>query len=101
MASASADGEDEVSFLRVGDQLCLVCSIQSKSKDGTSSHVLLAGEGFGSRKCFLEDTCNPSVPPDLSICMFVLEQALSVRALQEMVMADIVEVVRIDFSFFS
>ena len=30
--------------------------------------------------CLLQD-----VPPDISVCVFVLEQALSVRALQEMV----------------
>nr|XP_054759436.1 ryanodine receptor 2-like [Lytechinus pictus] len=29
-----------------------------------------------------------SIPPDLSICVFVLDQALSVRALQEMVITD-------------
>uniref|UniRef100_A0A8B9ZHT2 Ryanodine receptor 2 n=1 Tax=Anas platyrhynchos TaxID=8839 RepID=A0A8B9ZHT2_ANAPL len=35
--------------------------------------------------CFLESTSNSkNVPPDLSICTFVLEQSLSVRALQEM-----------------
>ena len=28
--------------------------------------------------------CVQNVPPDLSICAFVLEQSLSVRALQEM-----------------
>uniref|UniRef100_A0A8C4N5Z1 Ryanodine receptor 3 n=1 Tax=Eptatretus burgeri TaxID=7764 RepID=A0A8C4N5Z1_EPTBU len=45
----------------------------------------LAAEGFGNRLCFLESTFNAkNVPPDLSICTFVLEQSLSVRALQEM-----------------
>ena len=28
------------------------------------------------------------VPPDISVCVFVLEQALSVRALQEMVTSE-------------
>uniref|UniRef100_A0A8D3BQL3 Ryanodine receptor 2 n=1 Tax=Scophthalmus maximus TaxID=52904 RepID=A0A8D3BQL3_SCOMX len=40
---------------------------------------------FGNRLCFLESISNSkNVPPDLSICTFVLEQSLSVRALQEM-----------------
>uniref|UniRef100_A0A8D2QI27 Ryanodine receptor 2 n=1 Tax=Zonotrichia albicollis TaxID=44394 RepID=A0A8D2QI27_ZONAL len=47
--------------------------------------LCLAAEGFGNRLCFLESTSNSkNVPPDLSICTFVLEQSLSVRALQEM-----------------
>ncbi|GCB66000.1 hypothetical protein scyTo_0014941, partial [Scyliorhinus torazame] len=45
----------------------------------------LSAEGFGGRLCFLEPTSEAKyVPPDLSICVFVLEQSLSVRALQEM-----------------
>ncbi|NXJ77794.1 RYR3 protein, partial [Trogon melanurus] len=45
----------------------------------------LAAEGLGNRLCFLEPTSEAKyVPPDLSICNFVLEQSLSVRALQEM-----------------
>uniref|UniRef100_A0AAQ4PR39 Ryanodine receptor 2 n=1 Tax=Gasterosteus aculeatus aculeatus TaxID=481459 RepID=A0AAQ4PR39_GASAC len=47
--------------------------------------LCLAAEGFGNRLCFLESISNSkNVPPDLSICTFVLEQSLSVRALQEM-----------------
>uniref|UniRef100_A0A8W4FKY0 Ryanodine receptor 1 n=1 Tax=Sus scrofa TaxID=9823 RepID=A0A8W4FKY0_PIG len=47
--------------------------------------LCLAAEGFGNRLCFLEPTSNAqNVPPDLAICCFVLEQSLSVRALQEM-----------------
>uniref|UniRef100_A0A673C6E5 Ryanodine receptor 3 n=1 Tax=Sphaeramia orbicularis TaxID=375764 RepID=A0A673C6E5_9TELE len=45
----------------------------------------LAAEGLGNRLCFLEPTSEAKyVPPDLCICTFVLEQSLSVRALQEM-----------------
>ncbi|KAL7980775.1 hypothetical protein Chor_001929 [Crotalus horridus] len=47
--------------------------------------LCLAAEGFGNRLCFLEPTSNAQkVPPDLAICCFILEQSLSVRALQEM-----------------
>ncbi|CAG00547.1 unnamed protein product, partial [Tetraodon nigroviridis] len=71
--------------------------------------VCLSCEGFGNRLCFLETTSNAqvfkgygchmcyflvldltgcrvfqNVPPDLAICCFILEQSLSVRALQEM-----------------
>uniref|UniRef100_A0A8V0YA01 Ryanodine receptor 1 n=1 Tax=Gallus gallus TaxID=9031 RepID=A0A8V0YA01_CHICK len=47
--------------------------------------LCLAAEGFGNRLCFLEPTSNAqNVPPDLAVCCFVLEQSLSVRALQEM-----------------
>ncbi|XP_061609074.1 ryanodine receptor 3 isoform X2 [Phyllopteryx taeniolatus] len=45
----------------------------------------LAAEGLGNRLCYLEPTSEAKyVPPDLCICNFVLEQSLSVRALQEM-----------------
>uniref|UniRef100_A0A7N6BF62 Ryanodine receptor 3 n=1 Tax=Anabas testudineus TaxID=64144 RepID=A0A7N6BF62_ANATE len=45
----------------------------------------LAAEGLGNRLCYLESTSEAKyVPPDLCICNFVLEQSLSVRALQEM-----------------
>lgn len=72
--------------------------------------VCVSCEGFGNRLCFLETTSNAqvqylkdtgvicatlvldlticfvlqNVPPDLAICCFILEQSLSVRALQEM-----------------
>lgn len=48
---------------------------------------MLAAEGFGNRHCFLENIADKNVPPDLSQCVFVIEQALSVRALQELVTA--------------
>uniref|UniRef100_A0A8C7M9G2 Ryanodine receptor 3 n=1 Tax=Oncorhynchus kisutch TaxID=8019 RepID=A0A8C7M9G2_ONCKI len=45
----------------------------------------LSVEGLGNRLCFLEPTSEAKyVPPDLCICCFILEQSLSVRALQEM-----------------
>uniref|UniRef100_A0A3Q3LWP8 Inositol 1,4,5-trisphosphate/ryanodine receptor domain-containing protein n=1 Tax=Labrus bergylta TaxID=56723 RepID=A0A3Q3LWP8_9LABR len=47
--------------------------------------LCLSCEGFGDRLCFLVTTSNAqNVPPDLAICSFILEQSLSVRALQEM-----------------
>nr|XP_015218325.1 PREDICTED: ryanodine receptor 2 isoform X6 [Lepisosteus oculatus] len=76
------EGEDEIQFLRTDDEVVLQCSaIVHKEQQ----KLCLAAEGFGNRLCFLESTSNSkNVPPDLSICTFVLEQSLSVRALQEM-----------------
>lgn len=53
----------------------------------TGERVCLAAEGFGNRHCFLENIADKNIPPDLSQCVFVIEQALSVRALQELVTA--------------
>ncbi len=63
--------------------------------------MALSGEAFGNRMCYLEDISNEVEGfsnknswlffefkvccPDLASCVFVLEQAVSVRALQEMV----------------
>lgn len=77
--------QDDVSFLRTNDFIGLCCLT---SCDGVSApeRVALAGEGFGNRRCFIERLQDKnSEPPDISICTFVLEQALSVRALQEMI----------------
>uniref|UniRef100_A0A4W3IRR6 Ryanodine receptor 2 n=1 Tax=Callorhinchus milii TaxID=7868 RepID=A0A4W3IRR6_CALMI len=72
----------EVALLEVDDEVVLQCSATFHKEQ---LKLCLAGEGFGSRLCFLESTSNSkNVPPDLSICTFVLEQSLSVRALQEM-----------------
>ncbi|XP_055878934.1 ryanodine receptor 2-like isoform X5 [Biomphalaria glabrata] len=79
-AEGGGSEQDDVSFLRTDDMVCLSCIATS-----TSERVCLAAEGFGNRMCFLESVANKDVPPDLSTCVFVLEQALSVRALQEMV----------------
>ncbi|XP_061097426.1 ryanodine receptor 3-like isoform X2 [Conger conger] len=76
------EGEDEIQFLRTDDEVVLQCvaSIQKEHRK-----FCLSAEGLGDRLCFLEPTSEAKyVPPDLCICNFVLEQSLSVRALQEM-----------------
>ncbi|XP_016323833.1 ryanodine receptor 2 [Sinocyclocheilus anshuiensis] len=76
------EAEDEIQFLRTDDEVVLQCSAMVHKEQ---QKLCLAAEGFGNRLCFLESTSNSkNVPPDLSICTFVLEQSLSVRALQEM-----------------
>ncbi|KAM9837412.1 LOW QUALITY PROTEIN: ryanodine receptor 2 [Aulostomus maculatus] len=76
------EGEDEIQFLRTDDEVVLQCSATIRKEQ---QKLCLAAEGFGNRLCFLESISNSkNVPPDLSICTFVLEQSLSVRALQEM-----------------
>ncbi|KAH0998941.1 hypothetical protein HUJ05_009475, partial [Dendroctonus ponderosae] len=80
---AEAEGgseQDDVSFLRTEDMVCLSCT-------ATGERVCLAAEGFGNRHCFLENIADKNIPPDLSQCVCVIEQALSVRALQELVTA--------------
>ncbi|XP_044016394.1 ryanodine receptor isoform X3 [Aphidius gifuensis] len=78
--SEGGSEQDDVSFLRTEDMVCLSCT-------ATGERVCLAAEGFGNRTCFLENIADKNVPPDLSQCVFVIEQALSVRALQELVTA--------------
>ncbi|KAK7904971.1 hypothetical protein WMY93_017578 [Mugilogobius chulae] len=76
------EGEDEIQFLRTDDEVVLQCvaCIQKENRK-----LCLAAEGLGNRLCYLEPTSEAKyVPPDLCICTFVLEQSLSVRALQEM-----------------
>ncbi|XP_042194266.1 ryanodine receptor 3 isoform X3 [Callorhinchus milii] len=76
------EGEDEIQFLRTDDEVVLqsIANIQKEQRK-----FCLSAEGFGTRLCFLESTSEAKyVPPDLCICNFVLEQSLSVRALQEM-----------------
>ncbi|CAK6957144.1 ryanodine receptor 3-like [Scomber scombrus] len=76
------EGEDEIQFLRTDDEVVLQCvaCIQKENRK-----FCLAAEGLGNRLCYLEPTSEAKyVPPDLCICNFVLEQSLSVRALQEM-----------------
>uniref|UniRef100_A0A452HM59 Inositol 1,4,5-trisphosphate/ryanodine receptor domain-containing protein n=1 Tax=Gopherus agassizii TaxID=38772 RepID=A0A452HM59_9SAUR len=64
------------------DEVVLQCSATILKEQ---LKLCLAAEGFGNRLCFLESTSNAqNVPPDLAICCFILEQSLSVRALQEM-----------------
>ncbi|GAB0201892.1 ryanodine receptor 1 [Grus japonensis] len=79
---AEADGEDDVQFLRTEDEVVLQCTTTLLKEQ---LKLCLAAEGFGNRLCCLEPTSNAqNVPPDLAVCCFVLEQSLSVRALQEM-----------------
>nr|AHW99829.1 ryanodine receptor [Sogatella furcifera] len=78
--SEGGSEQDDVSFLRTEDMVCLSCT-------ATGERVCLAAEGFGNRHCFLENIADKNIPPDLSTCVFVNEQALSVRALQELVTA--------------
>ncbi|XP_071375043.1 ryanodine receptor 3-like [Centroberyx affinis] len=69
----SAPTDDEVVLQ------CVAC-IQKENRK-----FCLTAEGLGNRLCYLEPTSEAKyVPPDLCICNFVLEQSLSVRALQEM-----------------
>ncbi|KAM8858469.1 ryanodine receptor 2 isoform 4-T8 [Spinachia spinachia] len=76
------EGDDEFHFLRTGDEVVLQSTFTSMEEH---VKICLAAEGFGSRLCRLEPTSNcKNVPPDLSVCGFVMAQCLSVRALQEM-----------------
>ncbi|TKS76306.1 Ryanodine receptor 3 [Collichthys lucidus] len=100
-----------IAFLPADDEVVLQCvaTIQKEHRK-----FCLAAEGLGNRLCYLELTSEAKVltphfrdyneawqlaaagteiygsvkrkhvPPDLCVCNFVLEQALSVRALQEM-----------------
>ncbi|XP_056308552.1 ryanodine receptor 2-like, partial [Danio aesculapii] len=75
------EAEDEIQFLRTRDELVLRCC----SLGPHQQKLCLAAEGFGERLCFLESTSNSkNVPANLCMCVFVLDQCLSVRALQEM-----------------
>uniref|UniRef100_M3ZNQ9 Ryanodine receptor 2-like n=1 Tax=Xiphophorus maculatus TaxID=8083 RepID=M3ZNQ9_XIPMA len=79
--TATREGEDEGQFLRTGDEVVLQSTFTSHNEH---LKLCLAAEGFGSRLCRLEPTSNcKNVPPDLSVCGFILAQCLSVRALQE------------------
>ncbi|XP_062393175.1 LOW QUALITY PROTEIN: ryanodine receptor 1-like, partial [Sardina pilchardus] len=81
MAEA-ADGDEEIQFVRTDDTVVLQCTASILKEQ---IKLCLSCEGFGNRLCFLETTSNAqNVPPDLAICCFILEQSLSVRALQEM-----------------
>ncbi|XP_070398109.1 ryanodine receptor 2 isoform X1 [Nothobranchius furzeri] len=82
MVKITGEGDDEDQFLRTGDEVVLQSTFTSQEEN---LKLCLAAEGFGSRLCRLEPTSNcQNVPPDLSVCSFVLAQCLSVRALQEM-----------------
>ncbi|CAL8106014.1 unnamed protein product [Calicophoron daubneyi] len=76
---ASLPVEEETSFLRTEDYICLSCL-----SPGSSDRLCLAAEGFGNRMCSVETISQETPPPNMPPCVFILEQALSVRALQEM-----------------
>uniref|UniRef100_A0A3P8VLF2 Inositol 1,4,5-trisphosphate/ryanodine receptor domain-containing protein n=1 Tax=Cynoglossus semilaevis TaxID=244447 RepID=A0A3P8VLF2_CYNSE len=82
-----ADGEEEIQFLRTDDQVVLQCTASILKEQ---IKVCLSCEGFGNRllkkkkKKKKKSDLFINVPPDLAICCFILEQSLSVRALQEM-----------------
>nr|VZI27969.1 unnamed protein product [Spirometra erinaceieuropaei] len=71
--------EEEISFLRTGDFICLSCL-----SHGLAERLCLGAEGFGNRMCSLECIARETPPPNMPPCVFLLEQALSARALQEM-----------------
>ncbi|ULT90420.1 hypothetical protein L3Y34_008632 [Caenorhabditis briggsae] len=81
--------QDDVSFLRTGDIVCLSC-VASHNRDGVlgSERVCLCTEGFGNRMCTLENVSDKDIPPDIAMCMLYIDNALSMRALQEMMSAD-------------
>ncbi|XP_076833707.1 ryanodine receptor 2 isoform X2 [Brachyhypopomus gauderio] len=75
------DARDEIQFLRTSDELVF----RSCAAGPLQQELCLASRGYGNRLCFLEPTSNlKNVPADLSLCVFVLDQCVSVRALQEM-----------------
>ncbi|XP_058254474.1 ryanodine receptor 2 isoform X2 [Hemibagrus wyckioides] len=81
MMMASTDAEDDVQFLRTSDELVLRCCLAAPLQQ----KLCLAANGFGGRLGFLESTSNSkNVPADVSLCVFVLDRCVSVRALQEM-----------------
>lgn len=52
---------------------------------GTSTRICLCAEEFGQRSCFLQDCQNKDIPMEMTFSSFIIEEALSVRALQEIV----------------
>ncbi|VDM52160.1 unnamed protein product [Angiostrongylus costaricensis] len=72
-----------------GDIVCLSC-VASHNRDGVlgSERVCLCTEGFGNRMCTLENVSDRDTPPDIAMCMLYIDNALSMRALQEMMSAD-------------
>ncbi|KAL5105243.1 Ryanodine receptor 2 [Taenia crassiceps] len=75
----SRANEEEISFLRTDDFICLSCL-----SHGLSERLCLGAEGFGNRMCSLESIAKEVPPANMPPCIFILEQALSARALQEM-----------------
>lgn len=75
------DVDDDIQYLRTDDQIYFQCTKFSTHDQGK---YVLSAEGFGQRKCHLEPISDEHGQiPDMSICSFILKQALSVRALHE------------------
>ncbi|EPB70936.1 hypothetical protein ANCCEY_09971 [Ancylostoma ceylanicum] len=83
------DVHEDYQYVTKGDIVCLSC-IASHNRDGVlgSERVCLCTEGFGNRMCTLENVSDRDIPPDIAICMLYIDNALSMRALQEMMSAD-------------
>ncbi|KAK6050668.1 MIR domain protein [Cooperia oncophora] len=84
-----SDFHEDIQYVMKGDIVCLSC-IASHNRDGVlgSERVCLCTEGFGNRMCTLENVSDRDIPPDIAICMLYIDNALSMRALQEMMSAD-------------
>ena len=75
------DVDDDIQYLRTDDQIYFQCTKFSHHDQGK---FVLSAEGFGQRKCHLEPISDENGQmPDMSICAFILKQALSLRALHE------------------
>ncbi|XP_077975839.1 ryanodine receptor 2-like isoform X3 [Styela clava] len=82
MGEGAEGNEDEVHFLRTEDEIFLQ-STSLNQKEAVK--VALAAEGFGNRVCYAELISNSeSAPTETPRCIFKLSQALSVRALHEL-----------------
>uniref|UniRef100_A0A158P902 Ryanodine receptor 44F n=1 Tax=Angiostrongylus cantonensis TaxID=6313 RepID=A0A158P902_ANGCA len=84
-----AELHEDYHYVNKGDIVCLSC-VASHNRDGVlgSERVCLCTEGFGNRMCTLENVSDRDTPPDIAICMLYIDNALSMRALQEMMSAD-------------
>uniref|UniRef100_A0AC34QR18 Ryanodine receptor n=1 Tax=Panagrolaimus sp. JU765 TaxID=591449 RepID=A0AC34QR18_9BILA len=80
---------DSEQYVSKGDIVALTC-VASLTKDGAvgTERVCLSTEGFGNRMCTLENVSDRDCPPDVAMCMLYIDNALSVRALQEMMSGD-------------
>uniref|UniRef100_A0A8R1HP75 Ryanodine receptor n=2 Tax=Caenorhabditis japonica TaxID=281687 RepID=A0A8R1HP75_CAEJA len=81
--------DEDHNYVTKGDIVCLSC-VASHNRDGVlgSERVCLCTEGFGNRMCTLENVSDKDIPPDIAMCMLYIDNALSMRALQEMMSAD-------------
>ncbi|KAK0411652.1 hypothetical protein QR680_005766 [Steinernema hermaphroditum] len=85
------DDVDELDcqYIGKGDIVALNC-VSSNAHDGAmaSERFCLCTEGFGNRMCTLENVSDKDIPADIAMCMLYIDNALSMRALQEMMSAD-------------